>query len=361
MIPNIRKFEEIQVDDSVCLMGAAGFEDRALAVFEEAQESNFENNIDEGIGVEYLPFDQRNDINGFTTGMESIGIGGDEINWITYDTREPDPFTPRFETLLEEITCDHVLLDISGMSKFLIILSLSVLAENDVKVTIFYAEADVYYPTKEKFEKEKSESPEEQPAFLTYGVYNIVSARKLSSMAKTGQPLVTIGFPTFNPQEMMALVSELPPHHFVSIEGVPRLNKDAWRLEAIRWLNRDLESYINVEYKRASTFDPNEIFERLNQIYDEYGDAYRLILAPTGSKLQTVGAALFRRLHSDIQVVYPVTEEFAESYTSGWKETWGIELDNIDETIGVSSSEKDGKILELRDKIKKINDGVSAD
>lgn len=93
-------------------------------------------------------------------------------------------------------------------------------------------------------------------------------------------------------------------------------------------------------------------------IYKEYSNAYRLVLAPTGSKLQTVGATLFHRLHTDVQAVYPVTKEFSDTYTEGWKATWGIDLGNIDETIEGFSIKPENEFTHLREKIVQLNNQV---
>lgn len=355
-LPAIEPFEEISLEEEFNVITAAGFEDRAIAVFEELQERGQISTIETGVGIEYKPFDPNNDKQGLINGMQSIGVQDEDLMMVTFDRFNPDTFEPRLEEILEDNASEKVLLDISGMSKLLITIILNILAEHDSEVVIFYAEAEIYHPTQSGFEDEQEDEPQKTPAFLTHGVYEIVTTRELSSLAKTGQPIVAIAFPTFNHQELMALVSELSPHRFVSIEGIPRLAEDAWRQNAIRWLNRELRSNIDVEAMETSTFDYRETFHLLRDLYDDYSDAYRLVMAPTGSKLQTVGASLFRRLHKDIQIVYPVTKEFSDTYTEGWKQTWGIELGNIDETVDKYETESDETIARLREKIAEMNE-----
>ncbi|MFC7142600.1 hypothetical protein ACFQMA_22545 [Halosimplex aquaticum] len=141
----------------------------------------------------------------------------------------------------------------------------------------------------------------------------------------------------------------------VSIEGIPRLDADEWRRESIHDLNEGVESHISVDWRETSTFDYEETANLLNNIHDEYGDKYRVVLAPTGSKLQTVSCLLFRRQHQDVQVIYPVTRDYSETYSKGWKATWGIELGHIDDTITTEQEEYQDKISKLRAKIEKMN------
>ena len=47
--------------------------------------------------------------------------------------------------------------------------------------------------------------------------------------------------------------------------------------------------------------------------------AWRLLISPTGSKMQTVAVGLFRACIDDVQIVYPTPGEFRspKSYTEG--------------------------------------------
>jgi hypothetical protein len=359
MLPDITRFSELTIDEGFYLISASGFEDRGSAVYQEICKKGLESQVKGGIAVEYEPQNTRNRIQVLEDGMASLGISNGEIHWMKYNRLNPDDFELEFLEIFEDLDCDRILLDVSSMSKYLILILIQLLADQDVGVTIFYAEADKYHPTKEEFEKRKEETPEETPAFLTYGVYDVVTARAVSSVAKGSQPIVTIAFPTFNHQELMALISELPAHHLISIEGKPHLQQDRWRRDAIEWVNKEVSEYIHTESRVASTFNYKETFELLRGVYSEYSDGYRIVMAPTGSKMQTVGASLFRRVFDDIQVVYPVTKKFAETYTEGWKECWGIDIGVIDDALEETKTEREQRIDEIKNKIKRFNDDIT--
>jgi len=361
--PEITRFEAVEIDKPTSVVAVAGFEDRARAVFEEFATHRGIDSVQSGAGIHYQPYNSRNDVEALEEGFDSLGLSDDSVETLHFNRYDPDSFEPIFRDFLNSISQKHILLDISGMSKLLIMITLHILAEKDYSVTIFYAEADQYSPTKEEYIEtvQSKEDPDRTPAFLTSGIYDIVTSRGLSSALGSGQPMVVVAFPTFNHQELMALASELSPTQLVSIEGIPRLDTDYWRKERIRELNEGVESHIHVDWRETSTFDYENTASLLNDLYEEYTDNYRMVLSPTGSKLQTVGCTLFRRQHQDVQVVYPVTREYSETYSKGWKAAWGIRLGRIDDLIVTEQEEYRQKISELQSKIEKMNRKTNAD
>lgn len=357
MLPQIKLFEDIEIDGPVCLIGAVGFEDRSIAIFEELSDSQT-TAIDSAIGIKYKPFKPNNKARQFKQGLEKIGVGDDCYQDLIYDRYDPEAFEQSFNDLLEEISIGDVLLDISGMSKFLIMITIHHLAENDINLTIFYAEADTYYPIESKFEERKcqTDDPDETPAFLTEGIYDIVISRSLSSTAKSNQPMVAIVFPTFNYRDMMAMANEISPHQIVSIIGTPRLEKNKWRKDAIPWINRNVYSYLEVREEYASTFEYIDTIRLLEKLYAEYATHNRILLAPTGSKLQTVASSIFRRSHSDIQVVYPAVKDYKDEYSEGWREPWGISFGDIDKVANEITKNRTSRIDRLKERASEINE-----
>lgn len=357
-LPEIAEFDEVEIASPTSIVAVAGFEDRASAVFEKFSTREDVDLIQSGAGIRYQPFNSRNDVQALEDGFSSLGLSDDSISDLVFDRYDPDSFEPIFQNFLDSINENHVLLDISGMSKLLIMITLNILSEEGYSVTIFYAEAEEYTPTEEQYNEtlQSREDTDRTPAFLTYGIYDIVTSRSLSSVIGSDQPMIVVAFPTFNHQELMALASELSPTLMVSIEGNPRLESNKWRKQSIRELNEGVESHISVDWRETSTFDYQATANLLNNLYDEYGDKYRVVLAPTGSKLQTVSCLLFKRKHQDIQVVYPVTRDYSETYSKGWGATWGIEFENIDDSITTEQEEYQLKISELLEKIDEMNE-----
>ena len=81
----------------------------------------------------------------------------------------------------------------------------------------------------------------------------------------------------------------------------------------------------------CDTLDYLDTLTKLLELYSEFGGFQRLIVSPTGSKMQAVAVGLFRaRLH-DVQVVYPTPRAFVspEEYTRGVKRLFSLELGDL--------------------------------
>jgi hypothetical protein len=246
------------------------------------------------------------------------------------------------------------------MSKLLIMVLLHGLRNLDVNLSLVYAEADIYHPTFEKFglEKQRYQSETESlPIFLTTAVYDIVTTSSLSTVAMQGYPLMMITFPTFNYNELSALVNEITHQHLILLEGRPHERHNDWRLEAIRWLNRRIIKHLNngeilTEEKRiVSTFDYKETIKILEEIYQSYKYSRKIVVVPTGSKFQTFGMFLFKQMHPDIQVIYPVTKKFADMYTKGYKAIWEISFPSFSRFLSQLDGYRKGGLFELNNAI----------
>jgi predicted MPP superfamily phosphohydrolase len=275
---------------------------------------------------------------------------------LIYDRFNPEKFCNDFVDFKKEVwETSNVVIDISSMSKFLIIVILDILKEYHGDVHIIYSEAKKYYPTREKFEAKKQEEPKSTPTFLTKDVYKIVTTTSLSSISMQGYPLLTIAFPTFNHIELMALLSEMTPQYLIKIEGIPHEQQNHWRLDAIHWLNRKIdESYIynikKIIHETATTFDYKELVKNLDKIYKNFRYTHKCVIAPTGSKLQTLGVFIFKQMHPEVQIVYPVTKDFAEEYSEGCKYIWHVPIYNFFGFVSKLSEHNQYKLISLKNK-----------
>lgn len=320
-LPPIRRLDLDKIKTPITYIGAVGFEDRSQAVLDEAAKTGWQ--ADQIIAIEYRPVDRRNRRAKFVRKLRELGIGPDKQTWIVYDRFDPESFAPAIEAVKERILGGRaVLVDISGMSKFLIVVLLQLLGDLQVDIEIAYAEAAVYHPKRTEFKKRKV--PEASPDFLTTDVYMITTATSVSSVAMQGYPILMVAFPTFNHRELMALLNEMTPQRLVSIEGLPHERKDHWRLDAVRWINRNVRDYSIVESKEVSTFDYVQTIECLEEIYRQYSTSHRIVVAPTGSKFQALSVFLFKQLHPETQIVYPVTRKFSDDYTEGYRALWQV-------------------------------------
>lgn len=335
LLPKIQPLDTLEIPESSIYIGVAGFEDRCFTFLEKCIENHVR--FHKIIGIKYKPIDENNRVEYFKE-LAIKSTKEELLELIVYDRFNPEDFSNSIQDLRNlMISTEDIFIDISGMSKFLIVVLLYGLREYSGNIHIIYCEAEVYYPSPEKYEAEKDNLPEETPpSFLTTNVYKIITTTELSSISMQGYPLLIIAFPTFNYNEMYALLNEITPQYLVLIEGNPREERNHWRLEAIRWINRKIDrdftpTIKDISTKVVSTFDYIETIDILNNIYSEYKYTHKCIIAPTGSKLQSLGVLFFKQMHPEIQLVYPVTKEFLKEYTKGCLNIYHIEFKNFSE------------------------------
>ena len=330
ILPPIEKLDLNNLPPNATLIGPAGFEDRCFSFLDKLTNSN--KKIKNVIGIEYRPFNPKNRKKEFKSKGKSVSLK-DKVEWVTYDRFKPGEFYSDFKKIKRFIdeTAD-VIIDISGMSKYLIVILLDILKNFDKNVIVIYSEAKTYYPTEEEYKTKKREGRADViPTFLTKGIYKVVLTTSLSSITMQNAPLLMIAFPSFNYKELTALLNEITPQYLIKIEGIPHEECDYWRYDAIRWINEKIpKDFIfridGIVHKKLTTFNYVQTVSALDKIYKEFRYTHKCIIAPTGSKFQSVGVFFFKQLYPEVQVVYPVAENFAKEYTEGCKDIWMIKF-----------------------------------
>jgi len=211
---------------------------------------------------------------------------------------------------------DCVVIDISVMSKLLIVMLLVLLSDYTGTVRVIYSEPEDYAPSMGEYEKHKDEwglfFP--QPSF---GVHSVVRTPRLSSVTMQGSPSLVVAFTSFNEQLIPALVSECSPSRLIIVNGMPP--HLTWRARATQEIAEALISEYRddnpkdengVLLRSVSTLDYRETFDMLSQVYRENAYSDKIILAPTGSKMQAVACGLFKICCPDVHIEYPIPESF---------------------------------------------------
>lgn len=353
LLPRIDSLSIDEIPENSTFIGVAGFEDRCFSFIDqfEQHKKKFFNTI----GIEYRPINNKNRTKEFGKKVKNITL--ENSFWLIYNRFDPEEFCNDFVGIKKDVwETANVVIDISSMSKFLIIVILDLLEEYEGNVHIIYSEAEIYHPTKEKFEEIKQGLPESIPTFLTKDVYNIVTTKSLSSIAMPGSPLLSIAFPTFNHKELEALLSEITPQYLIKIEGIPHEQHNRWRLDAIHHINRTIDKsfILNIDeiiHENVTTFDYIELVRILDKIYKKYRYTHKCIIAPTGSKLQTLGVYIFKQMHPEVQIVYPVTKDFAEEYSEGCTHIWHIPIFNFFSFVKKLSEHRRYHVKSLKSKI----------
>ncbi len=324
----ITKLDLDKIPEDVLYVGVAGFEDRSLEFLKKSIEND--KKFKSCFGIYYQPLDENNRKDEFNNYAEEIFS---KIIWAEYNRYSPEEFTETVNKILDMSKhFSQIVIDISGMSKMLIIVLLHGLKELIVPIRIIYARAGLYHPIRKEFERVKAQDQTNKfPYFLTSHVYEVLTTNELSSISMQGAPILLIAFPNFNYLEVAALLNTMNPQKLFLIESINELSKNAWRLDAIRWLNSELEKYISPTKYEIDASELDLTINILEEIYSKWHLTHKIILSPTGGKLQTVASLFFKIIHPDVHIIYPVVKRFDQEYTEGARDHYEILIENFHE------------------------------
>ncbi|MDE2889511.1 MAG: hypothetical protein OXR72_14985 [Gemmatimonadota bacterium] len=276
--------------------------------------------------ISYLPSQIQNRNKELHQLSQTSGLN---VNEFVYDRENPMGIGEELRDFSQEF--DRVLVDISGMSRLLIVQTLVALIRGRVRsISILYSEAREYPPSKDRFDRDSQDGNEGQiPSYLSSGIIEIAATPELSSVSMLGEAIRLVAFPSFDPAQLNNLVQELQPTYTEVIHGTPPDPDNSWRTEAIRLLNeRTLNELHGKSDQTASTLDFRQALSIMLEIYGRRSMFDRLVVAPTGSKMQTVAVGIFRAVLHDVQIVYPTPHVFTqpERYTLGVRRLYQLDL-----------------------------------
>ena len=246
------------------------------------------------------------------------GGAGIEVREVVYDRRLPEGGGEAVVELIDGGA--HVIVDISGMSRLLIVQLVVALIQGGYQTTIAYGEADEYSPTKEEFARRvETLQGEATLDFLSSGIFEVAATPELGSVAMLGEAVRLIVFPSLEAVQMKNVLQEVQPTYVDVVYGVSPRAENRWRREAAEQINEGvLRRQGGKAEHEASTLDYRETIERILDIYGKRSMFDRILLAPIGSKMQAVAVGIVRSVLTDIQIVYPTPQHLKPStYTSG--------------------------------------------
>ena len=339
-LPKVRACDDSVIAENAVIIAAAGFEDRTLAF----SSSLVATGCLLGLAV-YKDWEKENRVEDIVASYGSAGIDRDEITSFEYDRFDPDRFASTLESWLHGVSQPRVLIDISTMSRLAIMIVLDVCRLSGKDVGVYYAEASKYGPTKEEYENaRKGLYP--RPSIQVYsGLGGVVRSARLSSVALQGEPTVLIAFMSMNEVLTQALINCISPSRLLLINGRPPHH--GWREEATAWIHDDLRREwaitdnpnstvaheLALPDRVTSTLDYAETVSVLLDLYWSAAAEFRIVLAPTGSKMQTVSCFVAKAVHTDIHIEYPTPESFLKEYSRGIGNRWLIEFGDLRQNI----------------------------
>lgn len=313
LLPPVERFsgEQKFANEKTVLICAEGFEDRGLSFVQSFSAKIFSK-------VFVLTYDptRKSRLPELMAACKKCSNSTPIV--LKYDRFHPAVFEEMFPHQIKETlkNIEEVVIDISVMSKLMILIVLNTLRMYCGKVRIIYSEPVDYAPTKEEYEQ-RQKALRLAVGLPSYGVHDVVRTPMLTSVIMQRSPAIIAAFTSFNEQLIRALLSNFNPTHLFLINGVPPTL--SWREEATQKMHTDvLNDYRsdnpideNGRLKlRSSTLYYAETFAVLSDIYREYCVTNRIVLAPTGSKMQALGCALLKLCCPDVHIEYPTPESF---------------------------------------------------
>ncbi len=310
--------------------------------------------------LEYLPFSPDNRLQDVRDGLSAKGATIDNADVLRYNRFEPGEFEERLRERLLLLSARRVVVDISSLSKLGILLILTVCQALALEVLVFYAEAENYRPSCEEFEEAKARSEIHRPSLQVFtGVHGVVRVDSLASVAMQGQPTAAIVFMSFNDVLTQVLLDSVYPARLLLINGRPPLH--SWRESATAWIHdqvrREWErdnpvvpaanGNVPMPERVASTLDYRETVSLLLRLYWRLSADFRLLLAPSGSKMQAVGCYLVKALHPDIHIEYPSPEGFSDEYSSGIGAQWLLDFGQLSQRLSAIADLERREYLEI--------------
>jgi len=250
---------------------------------------------------------------------------GDVIE-LDYNRFEPALFEQNFYEI--SIGCskyDEIFIDITVMSKLLIMIIMNTLKNFHGDVRIIYTEPNAWGPSEEEYRtemlKDSAELNNHWLGLSSFGLDSIVKTPRLSSVIMQGSPIFLISFLSFNTSLTWVLLDEISPPKIQFFGHSCERHK--WRANAMHEINNKLikdYSAHGIDFEDNVTADKLNyiaVFEELARIYRERCYRFRIVIAPTGSKLHAVASSLLKICCPDVHVEYPTPKGYcSESYTS---------------------------------------------
>ena len=322
--PVLTSLQSICLEEADVLVLCAGFEARAVTAVRTiiAQATGRFS----AVVIEYEP--KYND----NRGPEITGMcrsGNVESVWFIYDRRAPGGLGDGIA--LRVANASRVYIDISAMSRMLAVQLIVALSQRErglAGVHVLYTEASSYPPAEGEVRTDAVQGGTAS-SYISSGVWELAAVPELSAPTSSATALRLVAFPSFNPAQLELLLQELQPTFVDLVSGIPPRAENSWRPEAIRRSNeRTVRSLRNVTYHLASTLDYRETVRLLLQLYDDRSAFDRIVVSPSGSKMQSVGIAVVRSFLTDLQIVYPTPQTFLEPrrHTVGSRGTCALDL-----------------------------------
>jgi hypothetical protein len=199
---------------------------------------------------------------------------------------------------------------------------------------VIYTEAEIYHPTIEDFESSNESWVKLEGEGHSSGIRNIVP---VFAGFREGKLDSIIAFPTFKAERTHAIIAYIDEsvllkedrNRLIWIIGDPNMEREESNLrkQIMRQINTITEESKCYE---VSTLNYKKTIEILDQIYlQEYLNT-DLNISALGSKMQSLGIAIYSYIRPEISVYTAISEHYnSKLYSEGCKKMWQTDFRDI--------------------------------
>jgi hypothetical protein len=320
-------------DDATHLIFAGGFEDVCGAFLDYLPERGA-CSVTHALAIRYLPYIERNEthLRVLYEKLAERGYGVDVVAEKVFDRMDPHVSVAGIRQYFDALPPEAVLyIDISGMSRLLLLLVLEFAMRRRIQFVMIFALAQTYEPTLDTYGAAAAafQQSDVRPEFLCREISQTIALAEFGGMHDVAFPTALVAFAEFNYKRLAKIVADGHYADVVQILPVPGDPTESWRVDAIRAINRDLITAPTRTLELPSD-DYVETLAHLEALYRDLRYSHNITVAALGSKLQTVACWLLHAAHPEIQIVFTAPVHFeVDLYTRGVGDFLAVEWRDV--------------------------------
>lgn len=315
MLPDIESAQQLSSSgaNNRLLILAEGFETRALSWIQfQPKQSLFSRSII----CKYEP-EQKGQFEAVLTEVSSRSVTPPDV--MLYNRFDPTQFEQSIEHFGDFSTFNEIVIDISVMSKLLIMIIIHALREYSGQLRIIYTEPKTWSPSETEYMDyvQKHDKGYSCAGLSSIGVYDIVKTPGLSSIVMQDCQPKLITFTSSNEHLLVATLFKIVPASTLLINA--KNEREPWRAAAALDIHQKVIDSFGITDRVVcyDLLDYKQVFSLLANEYTQNCYTNRIVLVPTGGKMHTLACALLKACCSDIHIEYPTPESYVfESYSS---------------------------------------------
>lgn len=336
-LPNLNKLDletEFSTEKYDIFFSALGFEERCLFIPEKLAEMR-KIKCNNAYIFEYSTNTSDNEVNKPRL-EKALSTFSDSYESLRCDEEE-------FTHKLRDILCaspreiPRVVWDISVCSSKLIISVMQIMFKFDIDLKIVYSEAEKYYPSPSDIKRDPKKGLRKDYFGIARGVGKVIESKESPGVNRENLPNLIVAFPTYKPERTKAIITHIdqtilinrPTKRIFWIIGDPNMTENLRekRKKMMTEINEISKDDISYE---ISTLHYKKTMETLEDIYTKNNLKYHINISALGSKMQSLGIALFSYIRPDVSIFHATPTEYnPNKYSEGCKEIWSISFGNL--------------------------------